>query len=65
MAFIKLTEPKGGPIYMNVPSIEAFFADGEGSKIIPTSATDDETYYMVKESPEEIMKIIEKDYIPF
>lgn len=65
MAFIKLTEPNGKPIYLNAVAIEVFYADAEGSRIVPTSDTSCETYYTVRETPEKIMKIINDNCVMF
>lgn len=65
MAFIKLTGTNGGSLYINSSAIEAFFDEGGYTSIIPANSQDYEARYTVKESPEEVIKIIEKDYISF
>lgn len=65
MAFIKLTELNGEPIYVNAVAIEAFFAEAKGSRVVPRSDNDSYTYYSVRETPDEIMKIINDNCVMF
>jgi len=56
--FIKLTTEKGNFFYMNVASIESIYPwPGGKSRVLLT--TSPENYCDVKETPEEIMVLIE------
>jgi hypothetical protein len=57
MMFVKLTNLDGLKVYINMIHVNHFMADDGGTHI---TAIDDFADYDVKETPEEIMKLMEK-----
>jgi uncharacterized protein YlzI (FlbEa/FlbD family) len=57
--FIKVTARHGDLIYhINVGRIESVFAVGEENRIVLNGSYDQYSYYIVKETVEEIMEMI-------